>query len=106
MRQTAEFSQWLMALSDLVGRAALLTRLARLALGTAGDVKPVGEGVSEMRIDVGPGYRAYYMRVGEQVYVMLGAGDKSSQAKDITRAIRMARELKSAARAKQARKSK
>lgn len=106
VRQTAEFSRWLAALSDPVGRAAILTRLARLALGNAGDVKHVGAGVSELRIDVGPGYRAYYMRVGEKVYLMLGAGDKSSQAKDVARAIGMANELKSAARAKKARKSK
>jgi putative addiction module killer protein len=106
VRQTAEFSRWLAALSDPVGRAAILTRLARLALGNPGDSKLVGAGVSELRIDVGPGYRAYYMRAGESVYLMLGAGDKSSQAKDIDRAIKMASELKSAARAKKARKSK
>lgn len=106
VRQTAEFSRWLAALSDPVGRAAILTRLARLALGNPGDAKLIGAGVSELRIDVGPGYRAYYMRVGESVYLVLGAGDKSSQAKDIDRAIKMASELKSAARAKKARKSK
>lgn len=106
LRQTAEFSRWLAALLDPVGRAAVLTRLARLGLGNPGDVKPVGTGVWELRIDVGPGYRAYYMRVGEKVYLMLGGGDKSSQAKDVDRAIRMASELKSAARAKKARKSK
>jgi putative addiction module killer protein len=106
VRQTAEFSRWLVALSDPVGRAAVLTRLGRLGLGNAGDAKSVGAGVSELRIDVGPGYRAYYMRVGEKVYLMLGGGDKSSQAKDIDRAISMAAELKSAAQAKKARKAK
>lgn len=80
VRQTAEFSRWLAALLDPVGRATVLTWLARL--------------------------RAYYMRVGESVYLMLGGGDKSSQAKDVDRAIRMASGLKSAARAKKARKSK
>ncbi|HET9107171.1 MAG TPA: type II toxin-antitoxin system RelE/ParE family toxin [Steroidobacteraceae bacterium] len=69
-------------------------------------VRAVGAGVWELRIDVGPGYRAYYMRVGESVYLMLGGGDKSSQAKDVDRVIRMASELKSTARAKKARKSK
>lgn len=106
VRQTAEFSRWLAALSDPVGRAAVLTRLGRLGLGNAGDAKPIGAGVSELRIDVGPGYRAYYMRAGEKVYLMLGGGDKSSQAKDVARAITMATELKSAARAKKARKAK
>ncbi|MGH8229173.1 MAG: type II toxin-antitoxin system RelE/ParE family toxin [Steroidobacteraceae bacterium] len=106
VRQTAEFSRWLGELPDPVGRAAVLTRLARLGLGNPGDVKSVGARVWELRIDVGPGYRAYYMRAGEQVYLMLGGGDKSSQAKDVDRAIRMAGELKSAARAKKARKSK
>jgi putative addiction module killer protein len=106
VRQTAEFSCWLAALSDPVGRAAVLTRIARLALGNTGDAKSVGGGVSELRIDVGPGYRAYYMRAGESLYLMLGGGDKSSQAKDVGRAIRMASELKSAAQAKKARKSK
>ena len=74
-------------LLDPVGRAAVLTRLARLGLGNPGDVKPVGAGVWELRIDV---------------YLMLGGGDKSSQAKDVDRAIRMASELKSAVRAKKA----
>jgi putative addiction module killer protein len=77
-----------------------------LALGNSGDVQPVGAGVWELRIDVGPGYRAYYMRTGEKVYLMLGGGDKSTQAKDVARATKMASELKSADRAKKARKSK
>ena len=106
VHQTAEFSRWLAALSDPVGRAAVLTRLGRLALGNTGDAKPVGAGVWELRIDVGPGYRAYYMRAGEKVYLMLGGGDKSTQAKDVARAAKMASELKSADREKKARKSK
>lgn len=67
MRQTAELSRWLAALLDPAGRAAIPTRLARLGLGNPGDVKPVGAAVWELRIDMGPGYRAYYMRVGERV---------------------------------------
>lgn len=106
VRQSAEFSRWLGALQDPLGRAAVLTRLARLGLGNPGDGKPVGAGVWELRIDVGPGYRAYYIRVGREVYLMLGGGNKSSQANDVERAIRMASELKSTARAKKARKSK
>ena len=82
-------------------RAATLTRLARLALGNPGDTKPVGSGVSELRIDVGPGYPAYYMRGGEPIYLMLAGGDKSTQAKDIRRAIEMATALKAVERRKQ-----
>jgi putative addiction module killer protein len=106
VRQTAEFSSWLAALSDRIARAAILTRLARLALGNPGDVKAVGAGVSELRIDVGAGYRAYYMRAAERVYLMLGSGDKSTQAKDIRRAGEMANALRAVSRAKHARKPK
>lgn len=101
VRQTAEFSRWLAAVPDPVGRAAILTRLGRLALGNPGDVKPVGSGVSELRIDVGPGYRAYYMRSGERIFLMLAGGDKSTQTKDIQRAVEMAKALKAAERKKQ-----
>jgi putative addiction module killer protein len=106
VRHTAEFSRWLAALLDPVGRAAVLTRLVRLGLGNPGDVRPVGSGVSELRLDVGPGYRAYYMRAGEQIYLMLGAGDKSTQTKDVARAIALARELRGAVRARKPRKPK
>jgi putative addiction module killer protein len=98
VRQTADFSAWLAALNSVAARAAILVRLARLALGNPGDVRPVGEGVSELRIDVGPGYRAYYVQVGQFVLLMLAGGDKSTQARDIRRALTMARELKLAAR--------
>jgi putative addiction module killer protein len=67
VRRTAEFSSWLTTLSDAKARAAILVRLARLASGNAGDARPVGEGVSELRIDVGPGYRAYYMQAERAV---------------------------------------
>ncbi len=63
VRQTAGFSAWLAALKNVTARAVILMRLARLAIGNPGDVRPVGEGVSELRIDVGPGYRAYYVQV-------------------------------------------
>ena len=101
VRQTAEFSRWLAAVADPVGRAAILTRLGRLALGNPGDVKPVGSGVSELHIDVGPGYRAYYMRSGDRIFLMLAGGDKSTQRKDIQRAVEMAKALKAAERKKQ-----
>ena len=97
VQRTAEFSEWLDALTDSKARAAVITRLGRLALGNAGDVKPVGSGVSEMRIDIGPGYRAYYMRVDRQVLLMLGGGDKASQAQEIGRALKMAAALRAPA---------
>jgi len=106
VRQTAEFSGWLAALADRSARAAILTRLGRLALGNPGDVRPVGAGVSELRIHIGPGYRLYYMRAGERVYLILGGGDKGSQEADIRRAIEMANALRATTRSKQARKRK
>ncbi len=106
VRQTAAFSIWLAALADPIARAAVLTRLGRLALGNPGDVGSVGSGVSELRIDIGPGYRLYYMRAGEAVYLMLGGGDKSTQAADIKRVIAMATELKASAKATKPRKPK
>lgn len=94
VRQTDEFSRWLHDLADPTAKAAILVRLTRLALGNPGDVRPVGAGVSELRIDVGPGYRAYYMRAGQLVYLMLAGGDKGTQAQDIRRALAMARSLR------------
>ena len=106
VRRTTEFSTWLDALTDAKARAAILTRLGRLALGNPGDVQPVGAGVSELRIDIGPGYRAYYMRAGQQVVLMLGGGDKATQAKDIARAIKMADALRGAAKPPRPRRKK
>jgi putative addiction module killer protein len=106
VRRTAEFSEWLGALADIKARAAILARILRLGRGNPGDVKSVGSGVSELRIDVGPGYRAYYMRVGQQVLLMLGGGDKSSQAQDIRRVTKMADALRTTAKPAQPRRSK
>ena len=106
VRRTAEFSAWLAALADIKARAAILARLGRLGLGNPGDVKPVGAGVSELRIDIGPGYHAYYMRMGQQVLVMLGGGDKASQAQDIRRALKMADALRVGAKPAKPRKRK
>jgi putative addiction module killer protein len=75
-------------------KARILARLTAAALGNFGDCESVGEGVSEMRIHVGPGYRVYYVRTGSIVYVLLAGGTKASQAKDIAKAKRMARELR------------
>ena len=90
VRQTAEFTNWFAKLRDATARAAILARIRRFALGNPGDVKPVGDGVSEMRINHGPGYRVYFMRNGAVVIVLLCGGDKGSQDRDIARAKRLA----------------
>jgi putative addiction module killer protein len=92
IQTTAAFDRWLKRLKDQRGRAKILARLDRLLEGNPGDVRQVGEGMTEMRIDFGPGYRVYYTRLGNN-YVMLLAGDKSSQRKDIAKAQQLAREL-------------
>lgn len=89
---TTTFRRWLGGLTDLGARIAIARRLERLAAGNAGDSKSVGEGVSEMRVDVGPGYRVYYTRRGQQIVIVLAGGDKSSQQRDIQRAQTMAKE--------------
>ena len=91
--RSEEFAEWLRQLRDPKGKARIIARLDAAALGNFGDCEPVGEGVSEMRIHTGPGYRVYFTRHGRVVYVLLLAGDKSTQQRDIKRAIRMAREL-------------
>ena len=92
--RTAEFDRWLGVLRDRKAQARILARIISAQHGNFGDCKAVGEGVSEMRIDVGPGYRVYFMRRGETVYLLLAGGDKSTQARDILRAKGMAREIK------------
>jgi putative addiction module killer protein len=82
-----------MELKDLRARARVLARIERLAGGNPGDVAPVGEGVSELRIDYGPGYRVYFKQTGRELIVLLAGGDKNSQAKDIKTALRLARNL-------------
>lgn len=93
IRKTAEFAEWLDALRDVRGRARVLARIERLATGNPGDTKPVGAGVSEMRVDVGPGYRVYFVRSGRTVIVLLAGGDKTTQVADIKTALRLARNL-------------
>lgn len=93
VRQTETFSEWLEALRDRKAAAKIAARLARLELGAFGDVEPVGEGVAELRIHYGPGYRIYVVQHGDILVVVLCGGDKSSQARDIKRAKAMAREL-------------
>ena len=93
IRQPAEFAAWLDDLRDLRGRARVQSRIERLAAGNPGDVKPVGHGVSELRIDYGPGYRVYFVRKGRTVVVLLAGGNKGTQAADIKTALRLARNL-------------
>lgn len=93
VRQTEAFRDWLEKLRDRRAAAKIAARLARLELGNFGDAEPVGEGVSELRIHYGAGYRAYLARRGEVLVIMLCGGDKSSQDLDIKRAKKMAREL-------------
>jgi putative addiction module killer protein len=90
--QTEEFRDWERSLKDHKARAAIAARLFRLANGLAGDVAPVGDGVSELRIHLGPGYRVYFFRRGKDIVVLLCGGDKSTQVRDIKLAIRLAAE--------------
>jgi putative addiction module killer protein len=93
IRRTEVFARWLDGLRDVRGRARVLARIERLAEGNPGDVAPVGEGVSELRIDYGPGYRVYFKKRGRRLIILLAGGDKSTQAKDIRAALRLARGL-------------
>lgn len=93
VRQTEVFRDWLEKLRDRRAAAKIAARLAQLELGNFGDAEPVGEGVSELRIHYGPGYRAYLVQRGEVLVILLCGGDKSSQDRDIKRAREMAREL-------------
>lgn len=93
LRKTSLFVNWLDGLRDIKGRARIQARIERLAAGNPGDVEPVGEGVSEMRIDYGPGYRVYFRKRGRELVILLAGGDKSTQAHDIKVALRLARNL-------------
>jgi len=93
IRKTDLFVQWLDDLCDIRARVRVLVRIERLAAGNPGDVEPVGEGVSELRINYGPGYRVYFKKRGQELIILLAGGDKSTQAKDIKTALRLARNL-------------
>ena len=92
LKQTETFRKWWKKLRDERARALVAARLNRLAYGLAGDVEPVGDGISELRIHYGPGYRVYYQRRGATIIVLLCGGDKGSQAKDIKTAKHLAAE--------------
>ena len=93
IRKTEEYAHWLDGLHDILARARVMTRIERLAAGNPGDVKPVGEGVSELRIDYGPGYRVYFTMRGRTVVILLAGGEKRTQTTDIKTALRLARNL-------------
>ena len=93
VRKTPEFQKWLDGLKDAKAYARIETRIFRLGLGLPGDVKSVGKGVSELRIDYGPGYRVYFTKRGKMLILLLAGGDKSTQKKDIQTAIKLASTL-------------
>lgn len=90
--RTNEFMTWLEKLKDLRGKARIIQRIDRLAQGNPGDVKPVGQGVSELKLTYGPGYRVYYLQDGDRLILLLCGGDKSTQQKDIANAQELAHE--------------
>ena len=93
VRKTEIYAKWLDGLRDTRVRARVLVRVERLATGNPGDVRPVGEGVSELRIDYGPGYRVYFKQQSRTIVVLLAGGDKRTQSRDIETAMRLARNL-------------
>ena len=92
VRRTDIFIDWLSAIKDRRAAARIAARIVRMEDGNFGDVKPVGEGVSEMRINYGPGYRVYFMQLGRTIILLLCAGDKGTQYRDIARAKKLAKE--------------
>ncbi len=93
VRQTVTYAEWFSGLRDRTAKTRIDIRIRRLSLGNAGDVKPVGEGVSELRVDCGPGYRVYFIQTGSIYVVLLAGGDKSTQDRDIRVAKALARDL-------------
>lgn len=93
VRQTEAYAGWFANLGDQQAKARIIVRIRRLSLGLLGDVKPVGEGVSELRIDYGPGYRVYFVQRGQTLIVLLAGGDKGTQDRDRRTALQLARDL-------------
>ena len=93
VRQTPEYAAWFASLRDRIAKTRIDIRIRRLSLGNPGDAKPIGEGVSELRVDHGPGYRVYFVQRGSVLVVLLAGGDKSTQAQDIRKAKTLARNL-------------
>ena len=94
VRQTERFARWLEDLRDLRARARVQARIERLIGGNPGDIKPVGSGVSELRINYGPGYRVYFKQKGSTLIILLAGGDKASQPRDIDEALSLSRQIK------------
>lgn len=92
IRQTETYAKWFASLRDRKARARIDVRIRRLSLGNPGDVKPIGSGVSELRIDYGPGYRVYFLQRGPTLIILLAGGDKRTQERDIKKALELARE--------------
>lgn len=93
VQETADYAKWFGGLQDRQARARILERVRRLTLGNPGAVKPVGSGVSELRVDYGPGYRVYFSQRGKLLVILLAGGDKRSQARDIRKALLLAESL-------------
>jgi len=93
IRQTETYANWFDSLRDRKARARIDVRIRRLSLGNPGDVKPIGSGVSELRIDYGPGYRVYFVQRGPILIILLAGGDKRTQERDIKKALELARVL-------------
>ncbi len=94
IKKTDTYETWFVSLRDAMAKARINARITRLSMGNPGDVKPVGQGVSELRIDHGPGYRVYYSQKGTEIVILLAGGDKSTQSKDIQTALQLSKELK------------
>ncbi|MEL7359319.1 MAG: type II toxin-antitoxin system RelE/ParE family toxin [Cyanobacteria bacterium J06560_6] len=93
VRKTDTYDKWIRSLRDLQARTRILVRIQRLVSGNPGDVRPVGQGVSELRINYGPGYRVYYKQQGSKVVILLAGEDKQSQSSDIQKALQLAKNL-------------
>lgn len=93
VRQTDEFSTWLTDIRDREARSRILVRIRRVSLGNLGDIKSIGDGLSELRVNYGPGYRIYLVQRGRELVVLLAGGDKRTQTRDIERARRLAKDL-------------
>ena len=92
--RTSVFDSWLSSLKDQIGKARIVSRIRAAEAGNFGDCEPIGDGVSEMRIHVGPGYRVYFTRIGDVLYLLLLGGNKSSQSRDIKQALELAHVLR------------
>jgi putative addiction module killer protein len=96
VRETESFKKWVRSLKDRIAQAVIAARIRRISAGNFGDSKPVGDGISELRIDYGPGYRLYFTRYGQEIVILLCGGDKSTKGRDIEAAKRIAKNIEEA----------